>query len=120
MQRRAGRRGLLSERERRCLRLCCNGTEIENDEAAGSMERTPGAEKNEKAIDRILGVRESSIPMMVQKGGSLIMRWFLRAALVVVVAQLFSAGSAFGFHLDPSQDPETLLAPEPPFVICKN
>ena len=79
-----------------------------------------GAEKNGKAIDRIRGVRESSTPMLVHKGGSWIMRWFLRAALIVVVAQLIGAVSAFGFNLDLSPDSETLLAPEPPFVICKN
>ena len=42
------------------------------------------------------------------------MRWFLEATSVMVAVQLFTAVSAFGFHLDPSLDPE------PPFVICKN
>jgi hypothetical protein len=48
------------------------------------------------------------------------MRWFIKAASVIVVVQLLSAVSAFGFHLDPSLDPETPFVPEPPFVICKN
>jgi hypothetical protein len=42
------------------------------------------------------------------------MRWLLRATSVVAALQLFTAISAFGFHLDPP------LTPEPPFVICKN
>ena len=32
----------------------------------------------------------------------------------MAAGQLFAAVSAFGFHLDPSLDPE------PPFVICEN
>jgi len=42
------------------------------------------------------------------------MRWFLQAMSIVAALQLFTAMSAFGFHLDPSLDPET------PFVICQN
>ncbi len=42
------------------------------------------------------------------------MRWFIKAASFIVVVQLLSAVSAFGFHLDPPLDPE------PPFVICQN
>ncbi len=42
-----------------------------------------------------------------------IMRWLLKVTSVMVAVQLFAAVSAFGFHLDPSLDPE------PPFVICK-
>ena len=44
---------------------------------------------------------------------SKIMCWLLKATSVMVAVQLFTAVSAFGFHLDPSLDPE------PPFVICK-
>ncbi len=43
-----------------------------------------------------------------------LMRWFVKAMSIVAAVQLFTAVSAFGFHLDPSLDLE------PPFVICEN
>ena len=42
-----------------------------------------------------------------------IMRWF-EATSMMAALQLFTALSAFGFHLDPFFDPE------PPFVVCQN
>ncbi len=42
------------------------------------------------------------------------MRWFLNAMSIMAAVQLFTAVSAFGFHLDPSLDLE------PPFVICED
>jgi hypothetical protein len=42
------------------------------------------------------------------------MRRFLKATSIIATVQLFAAVSAFGFHSDPSLDPE------PPFVICAN
>ncbi len=42
------------------------------------------------------------------------MRSFFKAISIVAAVQLFTAVSAFGFHLDPPLDLE------PPFVICEN
>jgi hypothetical protein len=42
------------------------------------------------------------------------MRWLLQATSIIAGLQLFTPIAAFGFHLDPSLDPE------PPFVICEN
>jgi hypothetical protein len=42
------------------------------------------------------------------------MRRFLRIIPILAAIQVFTAISAFSFHLDPSLDPE------PPFVVCKN
>ena len=47
------------------------------------------------------------------------MHWFLKATsiiatVIIATVQLIAAAPAFGFHLDPSLDPE------PPFVICNN
>jgi hypothetical protein len=39
---------------------------------------------------------------------------FLRIIPIIAALQVFTAISAFGFHLDPSLDPE------PPFVVCEN
>jgi hypothetical protein len=42
------------------------------------------------------------------------MRQFLIIIPVLAAIQVFTAISAFGFHLDPSLDPAT------PFVVCDN
>ena len=42
------------------------------------------------------------------------MRRFLRIIPILAAIQVFTAISAFGFHLDPSLDPE------PPFVVCEH
>jgi hypothetical protein len=42
------------------------------------------------------------------------MRWLLKAIYIIATVQLFTVAPAFGFHLDPSPDPE------PPFVICEH
>jgi hypothetical protein len=42
------------------------------------------------------------------------MRRLLQTTYIIAALQLFTAISAFGFHLDPP------LNPEPPFVICRN
>ncbi len=43
-----------------------------------------------------------------------IVLWLLGATSTMVAVQLLTAASAFGFHLDPSLDPE------PPFVVCQD
>jgi hypothetical protein len=43
-----------------------------------------------------------------------IVHWFLGATYTMAAVQLLTAVSAFGFHLDPSLDPE------PPFVVCQD
>src|SRR5713226_3474180 len=47
-------------------------------------------------------------------GKGVLMRSFFKAISIVAAVQLFTAVSAFGFHLDPPLDLE------PPFVICEN
>src|SRR5258707_15011233 len=47
-------------------------------------------------------------------GKGVLMRSFFKAISIVAAVQLFTAVSAFGFHLDPSLDLE------PPFVICED
>jgi len=42
------------------------------------------------------------------------MRRLLKIISLLAAIQVFTAISAFGFHLDPS------LNPEPPFVVCKD
>ena len=80
--------------------------------SCGRVESSPASNPGSNVAfeRRLVLVRVNQDP----KTKSRTMRGFVKATSVMAAVLLFTSVSAFGFHLDPSLDPE------PPFVICEN